>query len=131
MSYKLRINLLIGRRLCRGVRSRKNEYTLSVYVDNVPIGSTSDSRTFLIEGGSHELRAELNNRRIEDCITESVMSEKLIFTADGDTEYSVIAESGSRGKIGLVIVKPEEADERPRQGILARIRKCAKRRHKN
>ncbi len=131
MSYKLRINLLIGRGLHKGIRSRKNEYALSVYVDNVLIGSTSDSRTFLIDGGSHELRTELTNRRIEDCITESIRSEKLIFTADGDTEYSVIAESERHGEIGLSIVKPDEVREHPRQSIFTRARKRAKSRREN
>ena len=61
MSYKMRINFRLGEDLEKRVRDGRNEYSITVYVDRIMLGTAYSDRTFWVNDGDHVLKIIFNN----------------------------------------------------------------------
>ena len=114
MSYKMRINFRLGEDLEKRVRDGRNEYSITVYVDRIILGTAYSDRTFWVNDGDHILKIIFNNFNVKDKYRTSVDLGKKSFMINGnDAEFTVIAEPPESGGIKVLDGKAESAVKPP------------------
>ena len=114
MSYKMRINFRLGEDLEKRVRDGRNEYSITVYVDRIMLGTAYSDRTFWVNDGDHILKIIFNNFNVKDKYRTSVDLGKKSFMINGnDVEFTVIAEPDENGGIKVIDGTAESAVKPP------------------